>query len=264
MLKPLKLRRVELNFRGDVPSLLRPSVTASAHGEDLTPTILQVTRELGFDNFMHGVSLSVSPKSESHSFVYTTLPMEWVAMYDQRAYLEVDPRIQFGIESSLPFIWDQQSARGRSPATDAFLNAAAEFGVASGISISLRDPKLRGGITALSSGRPSIDDAFREQITERIGDIMAFGQYFHELFIANILEFNLPPLWQGAPLSARERQCLLMAANGLTSAEIGLKLGVSERTANFHFSNIISKLGVLNRKEAIARAVASGLIRLER
>ena len=42
-----------------------------------------------------------------------------------------------------------------------------------------------------------------------------------------------------------------------------VKLGLAERTANFHFSNIISKLGVLNRGEAIATAVNRGLIRLE-
>jgi DNA-binding CsgD family transcriptional regulator len=263
MLTSLQLKPIPLQFPGTVPSLLKPLVNASALGQDLAPTIVQITKSLGFDNFMHGVSLSIHPNSESHSFVFTTLPMEWVVIYDQRAYLEVDPRIQFGIESSLPFIWDQASVRGKSPVTDMFLDAAAEYGVASGISISLRDSHARGGITALSSANPVIDTARRERITEKIGDIMAFGQYFHELFITNILDLKLPPASRGAPLSARERQCLLMSANGLTSFDIGAKLGISERTANFHFGNIISKLGVLNRKEAVARAVAQGLIHLE-
>ena len=51
-----------------------------------------------------------------------------------------------------------------------------------------------------------------------------------------------------------------MSASGLTSEEIGTKLGISARTANFHFSNIISKLEVLNRKEAIATGLARNLI----
>mgnify|MGYP003296679610 CR=1 FL=1 len=38
----------------------------------------------------------------------------------------------------------------------------------------------------------------------------------------------------------------------MTGAEIGFKLGISERTVTFHFANITSKLGVLNRQEAIA------------
>jgi DNA-binding CsgD family transcriptional regulator len=64
-----------------------------------------------------------------------------------------------------------------------------------------------------------------------------------------------------APLSARESQCLEMAANGMTSVDIAMKLGIKPRTANFHFGKIVVKLGVLNRKEAIAMGIARGLIR---
>jgi hypothetical protein len=52
-------------------------------------------------------------------------------------------------------------------------------------------------------------------------------------------------------------------AHGMTGAEIGFKLGISERTVTFHFANITSKLGVLNRHEAIAKSIAQGLIRME-
>ena len=92
---------------------------------------------------------------------------------------------------------------------------------------------------------------------------MILGARFHDLFMANIVNRGLPPGQQGLPLSPRERQCLQMAANGMTSADIGVKLDIAERTANFHFSNIISKLGVLNRKEAIAKALTYGLIRID-
>ena len=49
----------------------------------------------------------------------------------------------------------------------------------------------------------------------------------------------------------------------ITSADIGMKLGIVERTANFHFSNILSKLGALNRHEAIAKGMQLGLIRMD-
>jgi DNA-binding CsgD family transcriptional regulator len=52
-----------------------------------------------------------------------------------------------------------------------------------------------------------------------------------------------------------------MAANGMTSVDIAMKLGIKPRTANFHFGKIVIKLGVLNRKEAIAMGIARGLIR---
>ena len=92
---------------------------------------------------------------------------------------------------------------------------------------------------------------------------MLFGQYFHELFVTGVIEKGIAPQFEGAPLCARERQCLQMAAHGMTGAEIGFKLGISERTVTFHFANIISKLGVLNRQEAIAKGIAQGVIRME-
>ena len=46
----------------------------------------------------------------------------------------------------------------------------------------------------------------------------------------------------------------------MTSADIGLKLDISARTVNFHFSNIMQKLGALNRYEAISLALSKRLI----
>jgi LuxR family transcriptional activator of bioluminescence operon len=74
---------------------------------------------------------------------------------------------------------------------------------------------------------------------------------------------GLKPPHEGAPLSRRELECLFLAAHGMSSSDIGHKLGIAERTVNFHFSNLIGKLGVLNRHEAIAKGVATGLIRVE-
>ena len=50
----------------------------------------------------------------------------------------------------------------------------------------------------------------------------------------------------------------------MTSIDIGEKLTITDRTVNFHFSNIISKLGVLNRKEAIAMGMAHELIHVDK
>ncbi len=81
----------------------------------------------------------------------------------------------------------------------------------------------------------------RAHIAENLGDIMLFGQSFHELFVRGVIEKGIAPQFEGAPLSGRERQCLQMAAHGMTGAEIGFKLGISERTVTFHFANIIEQ-----------------------
>lgn len=54
-------------------------------------------------------------------------------------------------------------------------------------------------------------------------------------------------------LSRREIQVALCCAQGLTNAEIGSRLEVSEQTVKFHLRNIFAKLGVKRRAELVSR-----------
>ncbi len=54
-------------------------------------------------------------------------------------------------------------------------------------------------------------------------------------------------------LSRREAQVALCCAEGLTNAEIGMRLMVTEQTVKFHLRNIYVKFGVRRRAELISR-----------
>ncbi|HEY3027632.1 MAG TPA: LuxR C-terminal-related transcriptional regulator [Pyrinomonadaceae bacterium] len=54
-------------------------------------------------------------------------------------------------------------------------------------------------------------------------------------------------------LSRREAQVALCCADGLTNAQIGTKLRVSEQTIKFHLRNIFIKFGVKRRTELVSR-----------
>ena len=54
-------------------------------------------------------------------------------------------------------------------------------------------------------------------------------------------------------LSRREAQVALCCVEGLTNAEIGLRLQVSEQTVKFHLRHIFIKFGVKRRAELISR-----------
>lgn len=64
------------------------------------------------------------------------------------------------------------------------------------------------------------------------------------------------------PLTAREREILQHLANGSSNAEIGKALVISEATVKTHVNNILGKLNVHNRTQAVAIGIKSGLVRL--
>jgi DNA-binding CsgD family transcriptional regulator len=59
-------------------------------------------------------------------------------------------------------------------------------------------------------------------------------------------------------LTDRERDVLLLLAEGRTTRQIGEQLFISEKTASVHVSRILAKLGVSNRAEAPGVATRSG------
>ncbi len=61
-----------------------------------------------------------------------------------------------------------------------------------------------------------------------------------------------------ARLTSREREVLVLVAEGLSNGEIGRRLFVTTKTASVHVSHILAKLGVRSRGEAAAWAYQQG------
>ncbi len=68
------------------------------------------------------------------------------------------------------------------------------------------------------------------------------------------------PLYEA--LTERELEVLSLLAQGMPNKEIASHLTISERTAKFHVSSIMGKLGATNRTEAVSLAAQRGLITL--
>lgn len=64
----------------------------------------------------------------------------------------------------------------------------------------------------------------------------------------------------GHDLTPREREVLVQMVTGMSNVQIGQILVIQPSTVNFHVGNILSKLGVANRTEAVAVAVHLGLV----
>jgi NarL family two-component system response regulator LiaR len=70
---------------------------------------------------------------------------------------------------------------------------------------------------------------------------------------------NLPPL-PGLDLTDREREVLALMTEGLNNTQIAGRLTVSPSTVKSHVSNILSKLHVTSRTEAVTLALRNHII----
>jgi serine/threonine protein kinase/DNA-binding CsgD family transcriptional regulator len=64
------------------------------------------------------------------------------------------------------------------------------------------------------------------------------------------------------PFSRREFEVLGLVGQGMTSKEIAYRLGVSERTIEYHINSIFNKTGAQTRMEAVSIALHAGWIKL--
>jgi NarL family two-component system response regulator LiaR len=64
-------------------------------------------------------------------------------------------------------------------------------------------------------------------------------------------------------LTEREMEVLKLVARGLSNQAVAEQLNISEGTVRFHVSNILSKLQLENRTQAVLYALREGLVTLE-
>ena len=78
---------------------------------------------------------------------------------------------------------------------------------------------------------------------------------------AQVLMQNLKEPSSTFTLTEREHDILVLMVSGLGNNEIAERLIVSRSTVKFHVSNILSKLGVTSRTEAVALALRNKLVK---
>jgi DNA-binding CsgD family transcriptional regulator len=220
------------------------------------------TTALGFETFVFGiVANDRRPDAESRTYVITDQAEAWILAYDERAYLELDPRIELAGEPGHAF-WEARQF-DRDPRHRLFLREAAAYGIESGLVIGLctRDPPSYA-MLSLNRATPTFAAWSAEQRLLVAGQASILGKVLsrtvRRFLNKQELLFPAPPM----KLNLREREILTFAAAGKTSKEIAVTLGIAKITVDMHVGTILSKMGALNRNQAIAKAIANKLIKV--
>jgi DNA-binding CsgD family transcriptional regulator len=257
MLSALKHDPIIDRSKGLVPPVAQPLAHAAALGKSPFEALAAIVVGLGFDHFLYAVTAREHRMRQTQSRVWTNLPPPWLELYDQRAYIEIDPGLNAAWDSVLPVVWNQETFSGM-PRAHEFFATAARYGVRSGISLALRGRPDAPGIFTLTSSIAEISGKRGRQVAGSLGQVMALAMYLNDYLPAVQNASTTPAPHAGRPLSSRERQCLQLAARGRASREIAAELGIGERVVEFHFASLFSKLGAANRHEALAKASEAG------
>lgn len=108
-----------------------------------------------------------------------------------------------------------------------------------------RPAELTGAIRTIAAGESLIAPAVTRALIGRFGERLRPSEHDGSVFDA---------------LTAREREVLILIADGLSNAEIAARLVISHETVKTYVSRILTKLDVRDRVQAVVLAHRAGLV----
>ncbi len=223
---------------------------AAGSASDIFMVLAQTMRHLKFDFCGYWIR----GQSTAGEWITTTrdsFPSLWIKSYLDSIEINADPIFAEATNTCMPVKWSRRHIRKRR----LIYLSAMRTGIRHGVTLPFRGPKNTLSMLSVARRKDYISDDETISLIMTAFPILAMA---HDIFLGQ-LNSNVP-FHDAMKLTNREKQVLIYASQGQTSAEIAKKLTVTERTVNFHFENVLRKLDVKTRAHAIARANAIGII----
>lgn len=181
-------------------------------------------------------------------------PPRWVKRVSEERLFAIDPVLQRAEREPEPFFWDMAFPTDTlSEEQQMMMLNAAKHGIAHGFTIPIRLPSFPNALPASCSVVPD------NPLIEPRSYFAVVGMAIHLCAAANrVHDAHDAP--NPVELSRRERQCILLIAQGRTDAEIASLLGMTRSTAHTYVERLKTRLGVATRTEAVAKAIITGVI----
>lgn len=217
--------------------------------DGLQSVIIGLRDSLGIEHVIYH-----SVNSTGQQYAALTYSPAWVDRYIAEDYARIDPVVQGCFRRFHPVNWKNLDWSGRS--TRNLLGEAMEAGVGNqGYSVPIRGPN--GQFALFTASHRARDDAWEKFTTEYVADLILIAHFLNQkaLEIEGGNDLNVM-----RSLSPREIDVLTMLAMGLNRAQAADSLAISEHTFRTYVESARFKLGANNTTQAVARAVAEGLV----
>lgn len=191
----------------------------------------------------------------TESFAVSNYPSEWQQAYVERDYIRLDPVVTMAKHGPPIFTWSANNSLGRGARKDvrAFYADAGQFGITSGLSISVPVGFKNRMVLTLASKRPGpIEVGAIDAVTAAVA--VAFvhsrlGKGQADVALAHQIR-----------LSPREAECLRWFAEGMSMPDIADTLGIGFRSVRSYLESGTAKVGAANTRQACTVAIRLGLI----
>jgi len=230
---------------------------AAESPDDVFDLFGQAVSEFGYSRVAFG---AVTPAAQEmlalgnlKPAVALNYPDDWVTRYFEKRYQEIDPIVLLASSRSAPMVWSNlQSGDDLSPKQKQMFSESREAGLLNGLSIPVHGPIGEGYVVSLAT------DTTKSDNSHSLATLQVLAIQF-QLAYSQIARQH-PEVKVGFHLTERERECLAWTARGKSAWAIGMILGVSEHTVNFHLKSAMKKMGTTNRVTAVVSAIQNGLI----
>ncbi len=240
----------------DVPLCIHPLIASFSRARDLRSLCACFDCAAAQMGFRHHaiVRLSRTPSLEqdapSFEMVSVRYPDRWVRHYQENSYAAIDPVHRTALVRTTPYRWRDIALL--NPPERRVLDEAQDAGLTNGISVPVHEPMGRTLLFSLTGSA----SAMRNEGLCQYVHLISTQFYLH----LERLEAHPASVTQ-IPLTQRELECLTWTARGKSSWDIGILLGISEHTVNFHLKGAMTKLHTRSRVAAAVKAATQALIR---
>jgi LuxR family transcriptional regulator, quorum-sensing system regulator SolR len=226
-------------------------LTGSVNSEgQVFEQLAEITRQMGFEYCSFGVRAPLIG-SAPQEFWWTTYPERWQSHYLGHNYLTIDPVIDATLHSPVPVVWNDQLFVNQP----SFWEEARAHGVCHGWTLAVHGRHGELGLISLARSAGALSSDELAECEARLVWLAHAANGVVENLIAQKNSPTVMPV-----LTQREREVLRWTALGKTSDEIGVILGISARTVNFHITMVLDKLEAVNKTQAVAKAVILDLL----